>query len=331
MTGVIIGSVLGGVAGLCCLAGLGYWCWKRRVAASEAAAAERWAEAARTAPQPGEPEQWRQLDKTGTDMLTLAEAKLAKTTPLGKPAGATPTGNYVGIYFQYGQWHPIPAKNLGCTVTDEDSGTAVGHGVDDIGTFNMEGVFKTSHLSLSKTYVLGTGDPDENLGHTVQLRLTAVELHAALPEWSADMQSFGAPPPATGLVGFYGTWHIRTPRYNGDAEMVLWLPPVPVVIGHRVTQSVTNTQTVVQQAVDTDGDGIADSVVQQVTNTQQVTTTTEVQTALQAQNVYGQNYAAQPVPVQQAIPVQEAIPVQPEQHAQVELTSTADVNVKTEE
>ena len=57
-----------------------------------------------------------------------------------------------------------------------------------------------------------------------------------------------------------GTWHVRTPNYRGDAEMVLWLPPVPVVIGYRITQAVVNTQTVMQQAVDGDGDPTSDSL-----------------------------------------------------------------------
>ena len=144
---------------------------------------------------------------------------------------------------------------------DGVSGTAVGNGFDTVGTFNVSGEFKMARLCLTKQYVLGTGDPRENSGHAVELRLIASELHAALPERSAELLRWGAP---LGVVGFYGTWHIRTRKYCGDAEMCLWLPPVPVVIGYTITQTVTNVQTFQSVAIDTDGDGKADTMMQNV-------------------------------------------------------------------
>ena len=46
-----------------------------------------------------------------------------------------------------------------------------------------------------------------------------------------------------------GTWHVRTRHYSGDAEMVLWLPPVPVVIGHVVQPSAQASAAGVVQGV----------------------------------------------------------------------------------
>jgi hypothetical protein len=167
---------------------------------------------------------------------------------------------------------------------DGVSGTAVGNGFDTVGTFNVSGEFKMARLCLTKQYVLGTGDPRENSGHAVELRLIASELHAALPERSAELLRWGAP---LGVVGFYGTWHIRTRKYSGDAEMCLWLPPVPVVIGYTITQTVTNVQTVQSVAIDTDGDGKADTMMQQVVNQQVVTQKQDAVVGIQMQNVMG--------------------------------------------
>ena len=190
----------------------------------------------------------------------------------------------VGVYWQYGTCHALPAQHLACMLSDGVSGTAVGNGFDTVGTFNVSGEFKMARLCLTKQYVLGTGDPRENSGHAVELRLIASELHAALPERSAELLRWGAP---LGVVGFYGTWHIRTRKYSGDAEMCLWLPPVPVVIGYTITQTVTNVQTVQSVAIDTDGDGKADTMMQQVVNQQVVTQKQDAVVGIQMQNVMG--------------------------------------------
>ena len=83
-------------------------------------------------------------------------------------------------------------------------------------------------------YVKHTGNPHENKGHSVELRLTCCELTAALPERAAELQTWGAPQHG---IGFYGTWHVRTPGYRGDAEMCLWLPPQAVPIGYVIQQT----------------------------------------------------------------------------------------------
>ena len=79
-----------------------------------------------------------------------------------------------------------------------------------------------------------TGDQKENKGHFVELRLTCCVLDAALPERAAELRRWGEPAHA---IGFYGTWHVRTAGYRGDAEMCLWLPPQPVPIGYVIQQT----------------------------------------------------------------------------------------------
>ena len=89
----------------------------------------------------------------------------------------------------------------------------------------------------------------------------------------------------TGLIGFYGTWHVRTPNYNGDAEMVLWLPPVPVVVGHKIVKVEMDGPGTVNIQADIDGDGVLDNVEVAV----EAKATVEVkvaETALMAQNMY---------------------------------------------
>jgi len=82
--------------------------------------------------------------------------------------------------------------------------------------------------------VRGTGNPRENKGHAVELRLVCCALEAALPERVLELRRWGMPPAA---VGFFGTWHVRTANYRGDAEMVLWLPPQPVPVGFIIAQT----------------------------------------------------------------------------------------------
>ena len=178
------------------------------------------------------PEQWFRLDAVARKAMKDVEKRISRLTPMGAPVGATPAGNYVGCYWQDGECHPIAAQHLKCVATDALRGLASGHGVDDVGDFNMHGEYIGTRLCLTKTYVLGTGDPEQNLGHSVELRLQYTELAAALPSRRAnELRGCGAPP---GAVGLLGTWHIRVPDggYEGDAEMCLWLPPEPVAIGY---------------------------------------------------------------------------------------------------
>ena len=229
---------------------------------------------------PDEPQDWRRLDAMGMLHLKMAEANLATTAPMGTPVIWSPAGNYVGIYWQYGHAHPIPAQAMECTPKEDTAGIAVGNGFDDVGTFNMVGTYKLAKLKLTKQYVPGSGDPRENLGHAVELRLTCCDLFATLPSRAPELQSWGCPP---GNVGFYGTWHVRTRNYKGDAEMCLWLPPVPVVIGYVITQTMTS----MMQAIpyDSNGDGVVDA--SQTRQTYTMSTTTQAQYGIQLQSPFG--------------------------------------------
>ena len=190
----------------------------------------------------------------------------------------------VGVYWQYGTSHVIPAQAVACTpAADGDGGTTTGNGQDDVGQFTLDGVYKAAKLALLKHYILGTGDAKENSGHTVTLRLTCCQVEKALPERADELRRWGMPP---GCVGFFGTWHVRVPNYEGDAEMVLWLPPVPVIVGFKITQTVSTTQGMQLMGYDLDGDGRADVVQQVQVQSQTVTTTQEAIVGQVAQNVF---------------------------------------------
>lgn len=176
------------------------------------------------------PPSWFVLDAQARQKMAEAEMRLSRLPPMAMVLGSTPAGNYLGCYWQYGQCHPIPAQLLACAALDAITGTAEGRGFDDVGHFTTRGSYKGLRLALTKQYTPGTGNPRENLGHAVELRLSyCANLYAALPERAADLQRFGAP-----AAGFLGTWHVRmrgARGYKGDAEMCLWLPPTPVEIG----------------------------------------------------------------------------------------------------
>ena len=140
-------------------------------------------------------------------------------------------GNYVGLYWQYGWAHVIPAQSLEV----HPDGTVVGAGFDDVGHFSIDGSCSGARLALSKKYARGTGNPRENKGHTVELRLLNCVLAESAPPLHGlarpqhDLARYGAPPHA---IGWFGTWHVRTFNYRGDAMMALWLPPTHVPVGY---------------------------------------------------------------------------------------------------
>jgi len=174
------------------------------------------------------------VDGATASLLAHVTSRI-ESSAVGAPVGSTPAGNYVGVYWQYGHCHPLAAQHLSCTLSaDGTSGSAGGHGTDDVGGFNVRGSFRAARLALTKQYVRGTGNPRENKGHAVELRLVCCALEAALPERVLELRRWGMPPAA---VGFFGTWHVRTANYRGDAEMVLWLPPQPVPVGFIIAQT----------------------------------------------------------------------------------------------
>ena len=181
------------------------------------------------------------------DAAMLIEHHDRRVARVGAPVGSCPTGNFVGLYWQHGRAHPIPAQTLECRPSSAAEGCFVedllpwgmiaGGGYDDVGSFNVLGSYSSARVALTKRYVRGTGNPNENKGHSVELRLQLADLHASSPERAHDLRLFGCP---EGSIGYFGSWHVRTGQYRGDAEMALWLPPVPVAVGYLVTPSTSS-------------------------------------------------------------------------------------------
>ena len=63
----------------------------------------------------------------------------------------------------------------------------------------------------------------------MELRLQYCDCYASSPERSHDLRRHGAP---DHVLGYFGSWHVRTPNYRADAEVCLWLPPEPVPVGY---------------------------------------------------------------------------------------------------
>ncbi|CAF4225525.1 unnamed protein product, partial [Rotaria sordida] len=81
------------------------------------------------------------------------------------------SGIWSSRYFQYGRWHGPCQFSLSF---DQQSMKVTGSGTDDVGTFTIDGIYssKTHRIGLTKTYQRGTGNPSENLGHRVIIQLT---------------------------------------------------------------------------------------------------------------------------------------------------------------
>ena len=71
-----------------------------------------------------------------------------------------------------------------------------GFGTDTVGEYVYFGTYYhgTGRISMEKRYKLGTGDPQQNLGHTVDLRM----------EWNGEKQAFE------------GTFHVATDKWIGS-------------------------------------------------------------------------------------------------------------------
>jgi hypothetical protein len=78
-----------------------------------------------------------------------------------------------------------------------------GSGLDDVGTFTIDGTYsiETRRIGLTKTYQIGTGNPSENLGHQVTIQL----------EWDTLNSQFE------------GKWYVRTSKFHGEDKFELKL------------------------------------------------------------------------------------------------------------
>ncbi|CAF3700888.1 unnamed protein product [Rotaria sp. Silwood1] len=69
------------------------------------------------------------------------------------------------------KWHECYGLSL---TFDRYLGKVTGQGNDDGGDFTVDGTFSSENLrlALKRSYVAGTGDLRENLGHTSTIQLT---------------------------------------------------------------------------------------------------------------------------------------------------------------
>ena len=103
------------------------------------------------------------------------------------------SGNWTSRYYQYKKWHGPHELSLSF---DHQTSTIKGSGTDSIGTYAIDGIFSphSQRIGLTKTYQLGTGNPIENLGHTVTIQL----------EWNSVHHQFK------------GKWYVRTKSFRGE-------------------------------------------------------------------------------------------------------------------
>ncbi|CAF1387730.1 unnamed protein product [Adineta steineri] len=76
-----------------------------------------------------------------------------------------------------------------------------GSGSDDVGLYSIDGLYSTQtrRIGLTKTYLSGSGNPSENLGHNVIIQL----------EWNRDNNQFE------------GKWYVRTKKFKGSGDFKL--------------------------------------------------------------------------------------------------------------
>eukprot|EP01084_Bolivina_argentea_P301039 519237_1 len=106
-------------------------------------------------------------------------------------------GMYNGHYCQYRQRYIMYDFKL----IFHDSNVVTGSGTDTVGDYNIEGLYSvnTARMQLNKRYIEGTGDLNENLGHTVKIKL----------EWSSSKQQFAGP------------WYVKTHKYEGTGKWII--------------------------------------------------------------------------------------------------------------
>merc|ERR1719491_292781 len=118
-----------------------------------------------------------------------------------------PSGMYVGLYEQNSQQSSLSPFQLYFTQQYQENDSRkptntcniTGEGADTVGSYTMTGKTCGYNVSITKHYVPNTGDPIENLGHKVHLRLTK--------EGST-------------LTGKY---YIKTHKWQGSGVYQIWL------------------------------------------------------------------------------------------------------------
>ena len=167
----------------------------------------------------GTASQWKPVSSVITSAVKseptppLSEVMSPTVQPEGSPSTLHSTtsvtalfqsGKYNMRYHQYGRWHGPFIIQL-----EFKNGNITGYGTDDVGSFTATGSYVENdpHLSLIKYYKHGTGDPQENLGHTVKIDLV----------WNDHERNFD------------GTWFVKTVKYTGKGRFQLQLKEKTVV------------------------------------------------------------------------------------------------------
>ncbi|CAF4390988.1 unnamed protein product, partial [Rotaria sp. Silwood2] len=110
------------------------------------------------------------------------------------------SGLWSSRYYQYNAWHGPHQLSLSF---DPETSKVTGNGSDDVGNYNIEGIYSptTHRMGLTKKYQYGTGDPSQNLGHYVTIQVT----------WNTRRRRFK------------GKWFVRTNKYTGENKFDLKL------------------------------------------------------------------------------------------------------------
>jgi hypothetical protein len=108
------------------------------------------------------------------------------------------SGVWTSHYYQYGKWNGPCRQSLSF---DAGEMKVKGTGSDNVGAFNIAGIYstKTQRLGLTKTYKPRTGNLAENLGHTVMIQLY----------WNPSKTQFE------------GKWYVQTKKYCGEDKFEL--------------------------------------------------------------------------------------------------------------
>ncbi|CAF3251133.1 unnamed protein product [Rotaria sp. Silwood2] len=108
------------------------------------------------------------------------------------------SGVWSSQYYQYDAWHGPHRLSLSF---DSETLKVTGNGLDDIGDYEVEGIYSatTHRMGLTKKYRKGTGDPSQNLGHSVTIQVT----------WNTNQRHFE------------GKWFVKTNKYSGENKFQL--------------------------------------------------------------------------------------------------------------
>ncbi|CAF3818605.1 unnamed protein product [Adineta steineri] len=89
------------------------------------------------------------------------------------------SGTWESQYYQYNKWHGPHQVEL---FFDMHQMKITGSGSDDVGLYSIDGIYSTQtrRIGLTKTYLSGSGNISQNLGHNVIIQL----------EWNRDNNQF---------------------------------------------------------------------------------------------------------------------------------------------